>query len=219
MLRNRALAVLQKTYDDSYLSCSTAIYYEGQGNEIEAMRHWRAALDQIYDYNANRAPPAYGPRTDTEKALQEALKQLELQCKERIDLLEALRISRQEEMTTPQPPPGKLTKRPSIPEGRGSLGQGTITAMQTRYRGWTQHTSRSKHGLPVAFSICIAWRTSSTAETEQDFTDTKPRKAHHEDDFTFRIKQSSDFGMERARFKGKIREGGPVGVHSSNSEP
>lgn len=30
MLRNRALAVLQKTYDDSYLSCSTAIYYEGQ---------------------------------------------------------------------------------------------------------------------------------------------------------------------------------------------
>ncbi|KAL9572986.1 hypothetical protein ACKAV7_002671 [Fusarium commune] len=130
MLRNRALAVLQKTYDDSYLSCSTAIYYEGQGNEIEAMRHWRAALDQIYDYNANRAPPAYGPRTDTEKALQEALKQLELQCKERIDLLEALRISRQEETTSPQPPPGKLTKRPSIPEGRGSLGQGTITAMQ-----------------------------------------------------------------------------------------
>ncbi|CVL13294.1 hypothetical protein LB506_004548 [Fusarium annulatum] len=130
MLRNRALAVLQKTYDDSYLSCSTAIYYEGQGNEIEAMRHWRAALDQIYDYNANRAPPAYGPRTDTEKALQEALKQLELQCKERIDLLEALRISRQEETTTPQPPAGKLTKRPSIPEGRGSLGQGTITAMQ-----------------------------------------------------------------------------------------
>jgi fidgetin-like protein 1 len=94
------------------------------------MRHWRAALDQIYDYNANRAPPAYGPRTDTEKALQEALKQLELQCKERIDLLEALRISRQEETTIPQPPPGKLTKRPSIPEGRGSLGQGTITAMQ-----------------------------------------------------------------------------------------
>ncbi|KAL6923800.1 hypothetical protein FSST1_001074 [Fusarium sambucinum] len=127
MLRNRALAVLQKTYDDSYLSCSTAIYYEGQGSEAEAMRHWRAALDQIYDYNANRAPPSYSPRTDTEKALQEALKQLELQCKERIDLLEALRVSRQEDLT---PPSGKLTKRPSLPEGRGSLGQGTITAMQ-----------------------------------------------------------------------------------------
>ncbi|KAM0195622.1 hypothetical protein ACHAPQ_001833 [Fusarium lateritium] len=93
------------------------------------MRHWRAALDQIYDYNANRAPPAYSPRSDTEKALQEALKQLELQCKERIDLLEALRVSRQEE-ATPPPPLGRLTKRPGLPEGRGSLGQGTITAMQ-----------------------------------------------------------------------------------------
>ncbi|WZH46498.1 oligomeric complex COG6-domain-containing protein [Fusarium acuminatum] len=94
------------------------------------MRHWRVALDQIYDYNANRAPPAYSPRSDTEKALHEALKQLELQCKERIDLLEALRVSRQEE-ATPQPPPlGRLTKRPGLPEGRGSLGQGTITAMQ-----------------------------------------------------------------------------------------
>ncbi|KAF4967087.1 hypothetical protein FSARC_5308 [Fusarium sarcochroum] len=128
MLRNRALAVLQKTYDDSYLSCSTAIYYEGQGSEVEAMRYWRAALDQIYDYNANRAPPAYSARTDTERALQDALKELELQCKERIDLLEALRVSRQEEMTSP--PPNKLTKRPSLPEGRGSLGGGTITAMQ-----------------------------------------------------------------------------------------
>ncbi|RBR17638.1 uncharacterized protein FIESC28_06462 [Fusarium coffeatum] len=127
MLRNRALAVLQKTYDDSYLSCSTAIYYEGQGSEAEAMRHWKAALDQIYDYNANRAPPSYSPRTDTEKALQEALKQLELQCKERIDLLEALRVSRQEDSTLT---PGKLTKRPGLPEGSGSLGQGTITAMQ-----------------------------------------------------------------------------------------
>ena len=30
MLRNKTLAVLQKTYDDSYLSCSTAVYYESQ---------------------------------------------------------------------------------------------------------------------------------------------------------------------------------------------
>ncbi|KAM6518077.1 hypothetical protein FSOLCH5_006847 [Fusarium solani] len=95
MLRNKALAVLQKTYDDSYLSCSTAVYYESQGSEAEAMRHWRSALDQIYDYHANRAPPSYSVRTDTEKALQDALRELELQCKERIDLLEALRrISR-----------------------------------------------------------------------------------------------------------------------------
>ncbi len=30
MLRNKAFTVLQKTYDDSYLSCSTAVYYESQ---------------------------------------------------------------------------------------------------------------------------------------------------------------------------------------------
>lgn len=30
MSRNKALTVLQKTYDDSYLSCSTAVYHESQ---------------------------------------------------------------------------------------------------------------------------------------------------------------------------------------------
>lgn len=34
MMRNKALAVLQKTYDDSYLSCSTAVYYEGQVSDV-----------------------------------------------------------------------------------------------------------------------------------------------------------------------------------------
>lgn len=38
MLRNKGLAVLQKTYDDSYLSCSTAVYYEGQVRRF-AHRH------------------------------------------------------------------------------------------------------------------------------------------------------------------------------------
>lgn len=30
MSRNRMATALQKTYDDSYLSCSTAVFYEGQ---------------------------------------------------------------------------------------------------------------------------------------------------------------------------------------------
>lgn len=30
MSRNKALSVLQKTYDDAYLSCSTAVYHESQ---------------------------------------------------------------------------------------------------------------------------------------------------------------------------------------------
>jgi fidgetin-like protein 1 len=72
------------------------------------MKHWRSALDQIYDYRANRAPPAYVTRTDTEKALQDALKQLELQCKERIDILEALRVSRYEDVSSSS---SKLSKR------------------------------------------------------------------------------------------------------------
>ena len=41
-------------------------------------------------------PAAYIARSDVEKALQESLRQLELQAKERVDLLEALRDSRKE---------------------------------------------------------------------------------------------------------------------------
>ncbi|KAK0387119.1 hypothetical protein NLU13_5432 [Sarocladium strictum] len=132
MSRNKALSVLQKTYDDTYLSCSTAVYHESQGNELESMRHWRGALEQIYDYNANKALPAYVPRTDTEKALVDALKELELQCKERIDLLEALRISRQDD-STPTQASNKLSKTSdSYSTGNrspGGLGQGTIPAI------------------------------------------------------------------------------------------
>lgn len=97
------------------------------------MRHWRSALDQIYDHNANKALPLNTPRTDTEKALIDALKELELQCKERIDLLEALRVSRQEGPLITPVSSGKLSKSidssdPSL-GSRGSIGQGTIPAV------------------------------------------------------------------------------------------
>ena len=36
------------------------------------------------------------PRSETEKALSSSLKQLELQCKERVDLLEVLKKSRKD---------------------------------------------------------------------------------------------------------------------------
>ncbi|SPQ25883.1 c3c8d9aa-7283-4747-b147-9754f442dffd [Thermothielavioides terrestris] len=91
-----ALSILQKTYDESYLTCSTAVYYESKGNEGEAMRCWKQALEQIDDHHANRVLPNFTPRSETEKALVDSLRRLELQCKERIDLLEALRLSRQE---------------------------------------------------------------------------------------------------------------------------
>ncbi|KAG6357893.1 hypothetical protein INS49_013776 [Diaporthe citri] len=140
MLRNKAtLPALQKTYDESYLTCSTAVYYEGQGNEKEAMRCWKSALSNIYDHNANKVPATYDPRSETERALVESLKKLELQCKERIDLLEALRVSRQEDaINTPRTPsngklveyiePSDLEPRKSTP-GKGWIGDGTIPAI------------------------------------------------------------------------------------------
>ncbi|KAK3305491.1 P-loop containing nucleoside triphosphate hydrolase protein [Chaetomium strumarium] len=133
-----ALSILQKTYDDSYLTCSTAVYYEAQGNEGEAMRCWKQALERIYDHHANRVVPDFTPRSDTEKALVESLRQLELQCKERIDLLEALRLSRQEsfqdEPFSPQREPVKPTSetpnaRAPRQHEQGWIGDGTIPAV------------------------------------------------------------------------------------------
>ncbi|KAG5953378.1 hypothetical protein E4U53_005793 [Claviceps sorghi] len=133
MFRNKVFTALQKTYDDTYLSCSTAVYYESQGDETEASRHWKHALDQIYEHRATKAPPLYEPQTDTERALGEALKQLELQCKERIDLLEALRVSRKDDSVY------KFAANPSNlsacdldnqnGQSKGSIGQGTIPAI------------------------------------------------------------------------------------------
>ncbi|KAK5721585.1 hypothetical protein LTR15_006174 [Elasticomyces elasticus] len=95
MLRKAAPAnSMQKTYDECYLICSTAIYFEGQNNEPEALRSWRNALDQIYYHNAYKMPSGFVPRTETERALHDSLRAMELQCKERLDLLDALRKSR-----------------------------------------------------------------------------------------------------------------------------
>jgi hypothetical protein len=66
-----------------------------QNNEKEALRSWKTALDHIYYHNARRNPTTYRPTSSTEKALFESLRQLELQCKERVDLLEALKKSRE----------------------------------------------------------------------------------------------------------------------------
>lgn len=67
-----------------------------QNNEPEALRSWKSALDHINYHNARRNPSTYRPATETERALIESLRQLELQCKERVDLLEALKKSRED---------------------------------------------------------------------------------------------------------------------------
>ncbi|KAH8193933.1 hypothetical protein TruAng_011901 [Truncatella angustata] len=128
MWPSRIISNLQKTYDESYLRCSTAVYYESQSDEKEAMRYWRSALD-LLTQNA-QSTTTYTPRTATERALIESLKTLEVQCKERIDLLEALRISRDGQPDRQKPSSGDAAG----PSGadvteKGWIGEGTIPAV------------------------------------------------------------------------------------------
>ncbi|KAJ1717428.1 AAA family ATPase [Aspergillus flavus] len=119
-MRPKPASSLQKTYDDCYLMCSTAVYFEGQNNEEEALKSWRSALETIYYHNAYRVPSKYTPKNETEKALQDSIRQLELQCRERVDLLEALRESRKD----------TSGKSPPFTTGyRGWIGEGTVPAV------------------------------------------------------------------------------------------
>ncbi|KAL8784153.1 MAG: hypothetical protein Q9213_004127 [Squamulea squamosa] len=84
-------------------------------NEAEALRSWRSALDQIYYHNAYKVPPNYRPRSETEKALQDSLRDMEMQCKERVDILEALRRSRADVQESSQQAPSSLSRRSRPP--------------------------------------------------------------------------------------------------------
>ncbi|ESZ94093.1 AAA family ATPase [Sclerotinia borealis F-4128] len=148
-MRNKPSSSLQKTYDECYLICSTAVYFEGQGNEAEALRSWRSALDQIYYHNAYRVPAGYAPKSETEKALKDSLRSMEMQCKERVDLLEALKASREDKDNGEKTPPDEASSGGSgrfksfLKSGRASsdsqhpattnttntIGEGTIPAV------------------------------------------------------------------------------------------
>ncbi|RYP06320.1 hypothetical protein DL765_009536 [Monosporascus sp. GIB2] len=139
MWSNKGVSSLQRTYDEVYLKCSTAVYYESQGNEKEAMACWKGALDQIRQNPVNKRLPDNAPRSETERALLDSISQLEVQCKERIDLLEALRISREDGPSlraTPSAPGMEAaangSSSPSCgnkPPERGWIGEGTIPAI------------------------------------------------------------------------------------------
>ncbi len=107
------------------------------------MRCWKTALDQIHEYNAIKAAGTNVPRFPKRKRRSSrGLRQLELQCEERIDLLKALRLSRQEA----SPGMGSPSAAPETPaqsqEARtsGWIGDGTIPALQ--------YTQLSKPALP-----------------------------------------------------------------------
>lgn len=167
MMRSKNSTSMQKTYDECYLICSTACYFESQvclqrssglvtvtltsqNNEAEALRSWRAALDQIYYQNAYKLPSNWKPRTETERSLHESLRDMEKQCKERVDLLEALRDSRQDSTPTasdksiasPRPPSSAIGS-PEVPQ-HGWLGGGTIKPAEY------SSISRPANNLPSA---------------------------------------------------------------------
>ncbi|KIW43134.1 hypothetical protein, variant 1 [Exophiala oligosperma] len=120
MMRSKPASSMQKTYDESYLQCSTAVFFEGQGNEAEALRSWKSALDQITYYKAYKLPLNYAPKSETERALFDSLKELEIQCKERVDLLETLKRSRQEVgRTTPREDRSERSGRRRLEKHRG----------------------------------------------------------------------------------------------------
>ncbi|RPA98803.1 AAA-domain-containing protein [Choiromyces venosus 120613-1] len=91
-MKAKTYSALQKTYDQAYLTCSTAVYYEGQGNEVEALRCWRECLGQLQGHNS----AGHRPRSETERTLLRSLKAMQDQCQERSELLQALLISRVE---------------------------------------------------------------------------------------------------------------------------
>ncbi|KAI5857292.1 AAA-domain-containing protein [Durotheca rogersii] len=144
MWPSRSVSGLQKTYDEAYLKCSTAVYYESQSDEKEAMLCWRNALDQIQQNSTTKRQMNYHPKSETERALLDSLQELEVQCKERIDLLEALRMSRQDD-TLSQVTHAEMDtsieglQHPTTAE-RGWIGNGTIPAIT--------YTELSKPPLP-----------------------------------------------------------------------
>ncbi|KAJ1325603.1 fidgetin-like protein 1 [Microdochium nivale] len=139
MWPSSGISSLQKAYDESYLKCSTAVYYESQGDENEAMQSWRGALAQLRQNPLARRIDTYTPKSATESALVDSIKQLEVQCKERIDLLEALRLSRQDDMIPfvgvpdhvfeSQGSSQNASPTPTSAIERGWLGDGTIPAL------------------------------------------------------------------------------------------
>ena len=120
-------------------------------------------------------PPNYQPKSETERALQESLRNMELQCKERVDLLEALRKSRKEaqgkEPADRHSSNSTLRGRPTVPRNptnpvnqyssAGWIGDGTMpTASYPDY-------SRSGPPLPQRPGIS---KTESDSPTERSYS-------------------------------------------------
>ncbi|EFX00795.1 aaa family ATPase [Grosmannia clavigera kw1407] len=131
-----AASSLQRIYEDGYLKCSTAVYYEGQGNEEEAMRCWRSAVEQIRHQCSETAAPDFAALSESEKSLVNSLQELEYQAQERVDLLEALRLSRRDSSIHRNGSPTGAGSTSGtgmgtdLAAGAGWIGGGTIPAVK-----------------------------------------------------------------------------------------
>ncbi|KAI5837383.1 P-loop containing nucleoside triphosphate hydrolase protein [Morchella snyderi] len=88
-MKAKAYSTLQKTYDQSHLIFSTAVYYESQENDDEALRCWRECLSQLRGHNAG-----YRPCTETERTLLHSLKIMQDHCQTKVDVLQTMLMSK-----------------------------------------------------------------------------------------------------------------------------
>ena len=146
-------------------SCCYHKSKSSQNNEADALKSWQSALDKIYYHNAYRVPPNYRPASETDKALQDSLHDMELQCKERVDLLKTLRQSRSEikdnkdSSTSSKRTSPTLTKLPTehtLQEPTNWIGQGTVPALS--------YPDLSRPGPPLPQRPSVT-RERSTAST------------------------------------------------------
>ena len=148
-----------------------------QNNEAEALRSWRSALDQIYYHNAYKVPPNYRPTSETEKALRDSLRDMEMQCKERVDLLEALRKSREEARDSKHSSTNEALSRGRAPVATkaesyigqtvpsATIGQGTIPVVN--------YPDLSRPAPPLPQRPSIPPKKSSEALEQRSYSSTQ----------------------------------------------
>ncbi|CCF44042.1 SAP1 [Colletotrichum higginsianum] len=178
------------------------------------MRCWKNALDQLNDQRITKVLPNYVAGTETEEALIDSLRKLELQCKERIDLLEALRISRQDALTLqdsnlPAPILSTCTEpdlsNMTTPE-RGWIGQGTIPAI--RYPELSRPALPKRPSLPYRTSSeqAVVGRDQSPASASPFVSSSDSPRIARNKDSTMRSPSPEKYTMRTTLRSGKSGE-------------
>lgn len=178
------------------------------------MRCWKSALDSIHDHQAHKVTSNYIPKSETEKALIESLKNLERQCKERIDLLEALRISRADDANSIPRIPTEVAfsenADSSNPQARrtpskGWIGDGTIPAITypelsrpslPPRPAYTSRSSSERAVVAPRYSRADAGESSSSSRLPSYYADARgrPSRSPSPEKYTMRTTLRSSKG-------------------------